>query len=316
MAVSTTSAPTSSNAMLGIAWKLASVVVFTAMLGLVKYASERIPVGEILFARNFFGIIPVVIFLAWQGSIRRALVTKSPGGHFKRAMTGVLAMGLWFVALERLSLPEATAIIYAAPLIMVVFAALILGERVRIYRWTAVSVGFAGVLVIVAPQLTGSVSLSDAAMIGVVCALAAAVFMALTSVFVRQLVATESTATIVLYFFLAASVVSLVSLPFGWVVPSWHDLFILVLIGVIGGVGQLMVTTAFHHAEASIIAPLEYTSIIWATGIGYFFFAEVPRVATMFGAAIVIASGIFVIYRERRLGRVRHERKMGAPMRS
>lgn len=301
--------------MRGIAWKVASVVVFMAMLGLVKYASERIPVGEILFARNFFGLIPVVIFLAWQGQVRHALETDNGLGHIKRAMAGVLAMGLWFVALERLSLPEATALIYAAPLIMVVFAATILGEKVRIYRWTAVSVGFAGVLIIVAPQITGSAHVEDAALVGVICALAAAVFMALTSVFVRQLVSTEKTTTIVLYFFLAASVVSLVSLPFGWVVPSWQDLLVLVLIGVLGGIGQLMITTAFQHAEASIIAPFEYTSIVWATGIGFFFFDEVPAEATLVGAAIVIASGIFVIFRERQLGLERHERKLGAPLR-
>lgn len=301
--------------MRGIAWKVASVVVFTAMLGFVKYASERVPVGEILFARNFFGLIPVLIFLAWQGALSHALETNNAFGHIKRAMTGVLAMGLWFVALDRLSLPEATAIIYAAPLIMVVLAATILGEKVRIYRWTAVSVGFAGVLIIVAPQLTGSAHLSQAALIGVGCALAAAVFMALTSVFVRQLVSTEKTTTIVLYFFLAASGVSLVSLPFGWVVPSWEDLLVLVLVGVLGGIGQLMITTAFQHAEASIIAPFEYTSIVWATGIGFFFFDELPREATLVGAAIVIASGIFVIFRERQLGLERHERKLGAPLR-
>lgn len=316
MAIATSPLPQSRNpALIGIAWKVASAVVFTVMLALVKYVGDRVPVGQILFSRNFFGLIPVFIMVMMQGSVRRCLVTANPFGHVKRAATGVLAMGLWFAALQRLSLPEATAIVYAAPLFMVIFAALLLGETVRIYRWSAVAVGFLGVLVIVSPQFAGGANVTDAALTGVVLALTAAFFMALTTVFVRQLTATEETSTIVIYFFLTASLISLASLPFGWVLPSTEDLLVLVLIGVLGGVGQIMVTNAFQHAEASVIAPFEYTSMIWAVSLGYLFFGEVPRTMVLVGALIVIASGVFVIFRERQLGLEREERKLGAPLR-
>lgn len=316
MAVATSPVPQSRNpALIGIAWKVASAVVFTVMLALVKYVGDRVPVGQILFSRNFVGLLPVFLMVTLQGSVRSCLVTGNRFGHVKRAATGVLAMGLWFAALQRLSLPEATAIIYAAPLFMVVFAALLLGETVRIYRWSAVAVGFAGVLVIVSPQLAGGADLEEAAFAGVVLALTAALFMALTSVFVRQLTATERTSTIVIYFFVTASLISLVSLPFGWVLPSAEDFLVLFLIGLLGGVGQIMVTNAYQHAEASVIAPLEYTSMIWAVSFGYLFFGEVPRTMVLVGALIVIASGVFVILRERQLGLVREERKLGAPLR-
>jgi drug/metabolite transporter (DMT)-like permease len=138
--------------------------------------------------------------------------------------------------------------------------------------------------------------------------------MAITSVFVRQLATKEPTITIVLYFLLAGSGVSLLTAP-TWVLPSWEDCLILFLIGILGGIGQLFLTQAYRHAEASLIAPFEYTSMVWVILIGYFVFAEVPTVSVLVGSAIVIGSGIFVILRERRLGLPRAERKVGAPLR-
>ncbi|MEM8551761.1 MAG: DMT family transporter [Pseudomonadota bacterium] len=305
-----------SDAALGITCKIVSAMFFTAMLTVVKILGERgMPVGEMLFARNFFGMIPVVIVVAYTGHLRDALVTKNFAGHVKRALSGMFAMGLWFAALQRLSFPEATAILYAAPLMMVIFAATLLHERVRIYRWSAVIVGFVGVFIIVIPQLQqGFDVVENAAALGAVLALGAAFFMALTSVFVRQLAATESTITIVLYFLIAGSAVTLLTVP-TWIMPTWEEALLLVVIGIMGGIGQLFLTQAFVYAEASLIAPFEYTSMIWVVLIGYFVFAEVPSTYVLAGAAIVIASGIFVIYRERKLGLQRAERNVGAPLR-
>jgi drug/metabolite transporter (DMT)-like permease len=304
-----------SDAALGIFWKVASAFVFTLMLMLVKLTAERVPVGELLFARNLFGLIPVVVVVAWTGHLHDALKTKNIGGHVRRSVFGMISMGLWFAALERLSFPEATAIVYAAPLMMVVLAATVLGETVRIYRWTAVAVGFVGVIIILVPQIEEGFDIANnAAALGAILALASAAFMSVTSIFVRQLATKEPTITIVLYFLLAGSGVSLLTAP-TWVLPSLTDFAVLVLIGILGGIGQLLLTQAYHHAEASLIAPFEYTSMIWVILIGYFVFSEIPSVYVLVGSAIVIGSGIFVILRERRLGLPRAERKVGAPLR-
>ena len=250
-----------------------------------------------------------------EDRLRDALKTDDLFSHLRRATFGMLAMGLWFAALQRLSFPEATSIVYAAPLMMVVLAATMLGERVRIYRWSAVLIGFVGVFIILWPQVNEGFDIfGDAAALGALLALCSAVFMSITSVFVRQLAQKESTTTIVLYFLISGSAVTLLTLP-TWVVPSWEDFAALVLIGILGGIGQLCLTQAFHHAEASLIAPFEYTSMIWVVGIGYFVFAEIPSVYVLLGGAIVIGSGIFVILRERQLGLPRDERKVGSPLR-
>ncbi|MCF3933574.1 DMT family transporter [Acuticoccus sp. M5D2P5] len=313
--VTTPASTTSNDAITGIFWKVSSAFIFTLMLTMVKLAGERYPVGELLFARNIFGLIPVLIFIVWAGNLRDALKTNNLPGHIRRAMAGMFAMGLWFAALQRLSFPEATAIVYAAPLMMVVLAATVLGETVRIYRWSAVGVGFVGVFIILVPQFEEGFDLADAAAVGAILALASAAFMSMTSIFVRQLARSESTSTIVLYFLIAGTAVTALTAP-TWVMPdNWFDVMLLVGIGVTGGVGQLFLTQAFQHAEASLIAPFEYTSMIWVVTIGYFVFGEVPTIYVVIGGTIVIASGIFVILRERRLGLQRAERKVGSPLR-
>ncbi|MEM6762769.1 MAG: DMT family transporter [Pseudomonadota bacterium] len=308
--------PTRSDALIGITYKIVSAMFFTAMLTIVKILGEGgMPVGEMLFARNIFALIPVVIMIAYTGHLGDAWRTKRPWAHARRAVAGMLAMGLWFAALERLTFPEATAIIYAAPLMMVILAATMLGETVRIYRWSAVLVGFCGVFIILTPQMaTGFNIFEDEAAVGALLALGAAFFMSFAATFVREMAKTESTSTIVLYFLVAGSVITLVSAP-TWIIPTWWQASLLVVVGILGGIGQLLVTQAFHHAEASLIAPFDYTSMIWVLIIGYFVFAEVPGPSVLIGSSIVIASGIFVIWRERQLGLQRAERKVGGPVR-
>lgn len=299
----------------GILYKVLSALLFTCMLTLVKILGERMPVGQMLFARNFFGAIPLLIVIAYSGTLRTAMQTSRPWSHLARAMAGMFAMGLWFSALQLLSFPEATAIVYAAPLMMVALAAFVLGETVRIYRWSAVFVGMGGVIVILWPQLsTGFDVMNDASALGALLALGAATFMAIASTTVRQLSKTEDTTTIVIYFLLAGTAVTALTAP-TWVMPSPMDALLLVGIGILGGCGQLILTQAYHHAEASLIAPFEYTSMIWVVILGYLVFAELPTTPTILGALIVIASGIFVIYREHQLGLERKERKIGVPLR-
>ncbi|MGX1308272.1 drug/metabolite transporter (DMT)-like permease [Amorphus suaedae] len=304
------------NAMKGIGLKVLSAFLFCAMLALVKIVGERVPVGQILFARNFFGLIPVVVMVVYLGSLRGILRTRRPFGHMKRAIVGTASMALWFAALQRLALPDATAITYASPLIMVAFAAFFLGEKVRIYRWSAVGVGFVGVIVMLTPQFAsgfdigGSVEATGAAM-----ALTSAVFMALASVFVRELTATEQTGTIVIYFFATASVLSLITAPFGWVMPTPLEAALLVGIGLLGGIAQIFMTQAYRHAEASTIAPFEYTTMLWTVLLGVFVFDEVPQTEVIAGSVVVVGAGLYVIYRERRLGLVRTDHAATTPAR-
>lgn len=296
-----TSDPNQSNPLIGIVLKVSSALIFTGMVALIKIVSARVPVGEILFSRNFFGMVPVIVMVAMRRELATVFATRRFWGHIGRAVVGGTAMGLWFSALARIPLPDATAISFSAPLMTVILAWLILGETVRIYRWSAVGFGFLGILVILSPHISQT-GMSDAAAFGAMLAFGAACFMAMASVFVRKLTATERTATIVLWFSATTSVFSLVTLPFGWTLPDTQDALILVSIGLLGGIGQIMLTQSYRFAEASTIAPFEYTTLLWAILFGWLLFQETPTIEVLAGAAIVIAAGIFVIYRERRLG--------------
>ena len=207
--------------------------------------------------------------------------------------------------ISRLPLPEAITLNYAQPLLVVAFSALFLHETIRAYRWTAVAVGLAGVLVISWPNLTllaSPAGIDNQELLGVIAVLASAAISAGAMILVRSLVHTERTATIVLWFSLTATVASLFSLPFGWQWLTPTQCALLVGAGVCGGLGQILMTQAYRHAEASVVAPFEYTSMILGVAVGYWAFSEVPTANTLVGGVIVVAAGIFIIWREHRLG--------------
>ena len=223
-------------------------------------------------------------------------------------------MGLNFTAAGFLPLPEITAIGFTTPLLIVVFASLMLGERVGVYRISAVLVGLIGVLIIVEPRLTFNAldPTQDAMMLGVILAITAAACAALAQIQIRRMVQVERTSAIIFYFCITASVFSLSTVG-TWVWPNMQQLLLLILIGVLGGVGQIMLTTAYRYAPASVIAPFDYTAMIFALGIGYFAFAELPSAQMILGAGIVIAAGVFVILREARLGLRRGQARRAKP---
>jgi drug/metabolite transporter (DMT)-like permease len=288
----------------GIALKIISTFVFTLMSVCVKLVADRVPAGEIVFARSFFALIPVVAMLLWQGQLFAALKTRHPGRHATRGAIGICSMAFGFLALGFLPLPEAMMIGYAAPLMVVALSAVILGEVVRVYRWTATGVGFVGILIILWPRLTffEGASLEEAALIGAGLALLGAFSSAFAAIFIRSMTRTESTGSIVIYFAISGTLFSLLSLPLGWIVPERHDALLLVAIGLLGGTGQILMTTAYRHAGAATIASFEYVSMIWGLSFGYLVFGEVPTAAIIVGGVIVIAAGIFIIFRERQLG--------------
>jgi len=185
----------------GVLFKIASTIAFAFMLTLIKVVSDRIPSGEVLFARSFFGIIPVIVYLLVLGVFPASLATKKPFGHIRRSVVGTVSMFCWFTSVGYLPLPDATAINYSGPLFGVCFAALLLHERVRAFRWGAVGIGFCGVLIVLSQQINGfDLGFHGGRTIGAVCALASAVLGAIAAVTVRELTATETTGAIVFYF--------------------------------------------------------------------------------------------------------------------
>tara|TARA_R110002020_G_scaffold18931_16_gene65479 strand:+ start:2700 stop:3611 length:912 start_codon:yes stop_codon:yes gene_type:complete len=301
--------------MIGIALKVASVAVFVSMSTLIKASGEGMPAGQIVFLRSLFAIFPILIFLALRGQLDTAWRTNSPWSHVRRGLIGVIAMGLGFYGIMRLPLPDAIAIGYAMPLIAVVFAALFLGETVRIFRWSAVVVGLGGVLIISWPRLSlFSEGFGSQEALGAAGVLASAALGATAMILVRKLVLTERTPTIVLYFSLTATVLSLASLPFGWIIPDWQTLSLMAMAGFCGGLGQILLTQSYRHADVSTIAPFEYTSIVLGIAIGYVVFGDVPSWSMLIGTLIVIGAGLFVILREHALGLERKaQRKLVTP---
>jgi drug/metabolite transporter (DMT)-like permease len=286
----------------GIAYKVASVIVFVVMSSLLK-ASVGIPAGELVFFRSFFGIFPVIGFLAMRGELRQGLISHAPGSQIWRGLVGTASMGCGFFALTKLPLPEAVTLGYATPLIIVVLSAIVLHETVRIYRWTAVFIGLIGVLVIGWPQLTlFSTGIDSGAALGVAASFAGACLGAVAQLLVRRLIQTERPATIVLYFLVVSSLISLLTVPFGWVMPSPLTAAYLVCAGIAGGIAQVLLTESYRHAELSVVAPFEYSSLVFSVIIGFMFFGDVPDWFMLVGGIIVVGSGLFIIYREHRLG--------------
>lgn len=303
----------SNNALTGIAFKVGSVLVFLVMTALVK-AAEGVPLGQMVFFRSFFAILPVVVFLAWRGQLVEGVKTKYPLRHLARGLAGTAGMMFGFYALTQLPFAEATTLTYATPLIIVVLSALFMDEVVRLYRWSAVVLGLIGVVIISWPRLTLlTTGVDQEAAIGVGAAMMACLFSAIAMVQVRKLVQTEKSATIVLYFSVASSMISLVTLPFGWVVPSPQALFYLVMAGICGGIAQILLTESYRHADMSVIAPFEYTSLIFSIGIGFLVFGDVPTLHVIVGGLIVVGSALFVILRERQLGKAQPEKEMATP---
>jgi drug/metabolite transporter (DMT)-like permease len=304
------------NPLRGIAMKVLSVIVFLGMQTCIKSAGDGIPAGQITFYRSAFALLPILGYLALRRELSTAFRTESPFGHLKRGLLGVAAMACGFYGLIQLPLPDAIAIGYASPLMAVIFAALILKERVRIYRWTAVALGIFGVLIITWPKLSmfeeGGLGASQAT--GALAVLLSAIIGGLAMVQTRQLVRTEKTATIVVFFSLTASVLALISYPFGWAPLSMDEKLFLIGAGFCGGLGQIFLTESYRHADVSTVAPFDYSSIILGIVIAYFLFGDVPTWQMLLGTTITVSAGIFIIYREHQLGLERKAaRKASSP---
>jgi drug/metabolite transporter (DMT)-like permease len=233
----------------GVAFKLVSAALFAVMSALIRYLGARYPIGQVVFYRSLFAIVPVVVVYAWRGELATVVRTERPLGQAGRGVLSIAGMFFNFGATARLPLVESNAIAFSSPLFTVALAALILNERVRIYRWSAVVVGFVGVLVVLSPHLSGdelTAAISGAAsLIGVVYAICGSLTNAGTAIQTRRLAQSESTSSIVFYFSLSCTLAGLATLPFGWVTPSGGEIVALISIGFLGGTGHIFLTESY-----------------------------------------------------------------------
>lgn len=289
-----------------IGFKLVSALLFAAMSALIRQLSDVTPVGQLVFFRSAFAIPPVLLIYALRGEFMSAIRTNRVFGQLGRGALSVFGMFTNFSALARLPLAEATAINFASPLITVALAALILKERVRLFRWSAVAVGFFGVIIMLIPNLSfehyAAAGAGSIAVAGSIFAVVSAVCNAGTVIQTRRLAQSEPTASIVFYFSLITTLAGAVTLPFAWHNPTGVELTKLIATGIFGGLAHIFLTESYRHATASVIAPFDYSSMLWALLLGYWLFGELPSTLVYVGAAIVAGAGMAVIFRERWLG--------------
>jgi drug/metabolite transporter (DMT)-like permease len=288
------------NPSFGIALKLGATLAFSLMYVCIRFAGS-VPVGEAVFFRAFFALVPLFALSTVTAGPKAVVRTRRPIVHLLRSITGVISMFCNFAALKMLPLAELTAYSFVAPIFAVVLAALILREHVGPFRGAAVVVGFAGVLLMIEPH-GGVRSLFGAGFsAGAALALLGALLSAFVVVFIRQMSATERSETIVFYFMLFTAVAGAMTMIW-WHVPlspkmaAW-----LVMSGLLGGVGQICMTYSYRYAEPSLLAPFDYVAMVWAALFGFLAFAEIPERLVLAGAAVVVASGLFIVWRERRL---------------
>ena len=294
------------NPRLGVLLKIFAALCATLMLACVKGLNGAVPTGEVIFFRSFIALFPLLIWLKVQGNVLENLKTRNLFGHFIRGFSGTGGMYFNYLALVYISLADATALSYAAPLFTVMMAAMLLKERVRVSRWVAVVVGLSGILIMLSSSLAasggvlaGSAS-SATASLGVAFALIAALCTATSNVQIRFLNGIEKPGAIVFYFSVMTTLIGLATAFFGWVKPTGLQWLLLVGCGLFGGLAQILVTLSLRYADASLLAPFDYTTLVWSMLIGYLFLNSLPGSTTIFGASIVALAGIFAVWRENR----------------
>jgi drug/metabolite transporter (DMT)-like permease len=287
------------NRLLGIALRLGATSCFGVMAAMIKLGYEAgVSTPELVFYRFAFGLPPLLLWIAASGNFN-AWRTQRPLAHLARGAIGLTTMVLAFRALGYLPLAEATTIGFAAPLFAVFLSAVVLRETVGRHRWTAVAVGFAGVVIVMQP---GGEALPP---VGLGIALLAAAGVACVTITIRQIGRTEGTQTTVLWFTGLSLLAVGATMPFFAQAHDCGTWTILVLLGLFGGLAQLMLTAALRFAPVSVVAPFDYAQLLWAVLLGWLIWDTQPPATTWAGAGVIIASGLYTIYREHRLGRER-----------
>jgi drug/metabolite transporter (DMT)-like permease len=274
---------------LGFLYMFLSICGFSLMDIIVKWSVDY-PIGQILFFRGFFGIV-FYFFIIPKNRIHNFYLTKRPGLHLLRSISGLIAIVAIFIALRELPLATVVSISFAAPVFTTIFSIFLLSERVGIYRWLAVIVGFIGILIITEPGIS---ELNIYYIFPIIFCLGLS-YVAIT---LRQLSTTEPVWLISLFFSIAITLLSLFTIPFGWAMPSLNHFMILSLIGIFGGVSNLWLSQSYKYSEVSLVTPLKYLTLVFAIIFGYFIWDEIPTIKTLIGSFLVIISTLIIFRRE------------------
>jgi drug/metabolite transporter (DMT)-like permease len=274
----------------GILYMIASTIGFAGVNALIKWEVAVYPVGEVAFFRSLFSLIPCFIIVLPRRGFR-VMRTERIGDHVRRALSQTCSMTAIFIAFKLMPLASAIAISFSAPLFTTFLSILILKERVGIHRWSALAVGFVGVLLVTDPG-EGSFSL------GALFALANAVLISSVAIAIRRMSTTESTETLLAYQLLLLTVFTAALLPFGYSTPDLFDLSLMAIAGLLNGVSQYWWTKSLHLAPASAVVPFNYLSLIWATAVGFAVWGDVPTPLLLAGSAIVVGSSLYILWRE------------------
>ena len=245
----------------GILLRILSGMLFAAMLVCIKAVSDEVPLGQTVFFRSAFALLPIVLFMAWRREFPRALATRRPYGHLLRSGLGAAAMFTSFAAVARLPVAEATLLAQLAPVALALGGVLLLGERLTMHRAAALVLVLCGVSFLIVPELHGG-PVADR-LLGYGLGIFSALLTAGALLTVRRISRTESPATIAFYFVLVSTLAGLATIGLGWESVEWPTLTLLILAGLFGGAAHICMTTALGMTEVSRLAPFEYLALIW-----------------------------------------------------
>lgn len=284
----------------GIGLRLLAMVSLSLMFVLVKYIDAAgIHIVESLFWRQAL-VLPFLLAWVMTTSGLSSLKTRRIGAHARRMLMGLGGMACNFGGMILLPMAEATTISLSVPIFAVIFAAILLGEATGWQRWGAVIVGFVGVLVVLDPLASFASGFGGTHGAGTLVALTGAIMTALITIAVRDLGRTENAATIVFWFSLLSMIPLGIALPFVFTSHSQHEWLLLIGLGFLGAVVQMSLTGALRLAPVSVVIPMDYSSLLWSIAAGWWFFGTLPADTTWVGAPLIIASGLFIAWREHR----------------
>jgi len=287
---------------LGFLYMFISVCAFSLMDAIVKW-SDAYPVGQVLFFRGFCGMIPI-FFLIPRERYFDFYKTNRPLLHFKRCLAGLIAIVAIFIALRKLPLATVVSISFAAPIFTTILSIFFLKEKVGLYRWLAVFVGFIGIIIISEP---GFSSLNLYYLYPIIFCLG----LSYVAIAIRQLSSTEPVWLIGFYFSFSIMIISFFSFYQGWILPNLKDLFLLSMVGILGGLANLWLTQSYKLSEVTLVTPLKYLALVFGIVFGYLFWDEIPTIKTLMGATLVIVSSFIIfrreIYLKKQVSLTRHE---------
>jgi len=274
---------------LGFLYMFLSVSAFSFMDLIVKW-SDNYPIGEVIFFRGFFGLIPIFLLIPRE-RLRNFYQTKRHKLHFQRCLSGLIALIAIFISLRKLPLATVVSISFAAPIFITIMSIFFLNEKVGVYRWLAVLVGFIGIVFITEPNL-------NSFNIYYLYPIIFCIGLSYVAIVIKQLSLTEPIWLIGFYFSFTIMMTSFLTLPYGWIMPSLKDFILLSLVGILGGAANLLLTQSYKFSEVSLVSPLKYLSLLFAIFFGYLIWNEIPSYKTLVGASLVILSSIIIFRRE------------------